>query len=79
VRNLWLAQSSVVALRSNRPARLKPGILTGPVGRLAPAQRVFLCVVLTPSEALEEKYQCMAESAKVEAHLPTADPLRVSV
>jgi len=51
------------ALRADTPARLRP------------IERVFLCLVLTHSEALEDQYLCMEEWARVTEELQADDPL----
>lgn len=53
-----------------RPARWR--------GRgLRPIERVFLCLVLTHSEALDDQHLCMEEWGQAMAELASDDPLNV--
>jgi alkyl hydroperoxide reductase subunit AhpC/uncharacterized protein (DUF924 family) len=56
-------------------ALVKRGLRVGVSGRLRPIERVFLCLVLTHSEALDDQYLCMEEWGRAMQDLASDDPL----
>jgi len=58
-------------------ALVKRGLRIGVSGRLRPVEHVFLCLVLTHSEELDDQYLCMAEWDRAMAELASDDPLNV--
>jgi hypothetical protein len=54
---------------------VKRGLRVGLSGRLRPIERVFLCLVLTHSESLDDQYLCMEEWGRAMADLTSDDPL----
>ena len=58
-------------------ALVKRGLRIGISERLSPIERVFLCLVLTHSETLDDQHMCMAEWDQVMDALSSDDPLNV--
>src|SRR5262249_41589747 len=58
-------------------ALVKRGLRIDASGRLRPIERIFLCLVLTHSEALEDQYLCLEEWSRTMAELAPNDPLNV--
>jgi uncharacterized protein (DUF924 family) len=56
-------------------ALVKRALRAGVSERLRPIERVFLCLALTHSEALEDQHLCMQEWGHVTAELAADDPL----
>jgi len=56
---------------------VKRGLRVGVAARLRPVERVFLCLVLTHSEALDDQHLCMEEWGRAMAELAPDDPLNV--
>jgi peroxiredoxin len=56
---------------------VKRGLRVGVAKDLRPIERVFLCLVLTHSEALEDQYLCMEEWERAMEELAPNDPLNV--
>ena len=54
---------------------VKRGLRVGVSERLRPIERVFLCLVLTHSEALDDQYLCMEEWGRAMEELAPDDPL----
>jgi len=54
---------------------VKRALRAGASERLQPIERVFLCLVLTHSEALEDQHRCMQEWGRAMAELASDDPL----
>ena len=54
---------------------VKRGLRVGVSGRLRPIERVFLCLVLTHSESLDDQHLCMEEWGRAMAELASDDPL----
>jgi uncharacterized protein (DUF924 family) len=53
---------------------VKRGLRVGVAERLRPVERVFLCLVLTHSEALDDQHLCMEEWARAMIELASDDP-----
>jgi uncharacterized protein (DUF924 family) len=58
-------------------ALVKRGLRMGVSARLRPVERVFLCLVLTHSEILDDQHLCMQEWDQAMAVLKPDDPLNV--
>jgi alkyl hydroperoxide reductase subunit AhpC/uncharacterized protein (DUF924 family) len=56
-------------------ALVKRGLRVGVSERLRPIERVFLCLVLTHSESLDDQYLCMEEWGRAMKELAQDDPL----
>src|SRR4051812_11238177 len=54
---------------------VKRGLRVGVGERLRPMERVFLCLVLTHSEVLDDQHRCMEEWERTMAELAHDDPL----
>ena len=54
---------------------VKRGLRVGVGERLRPMERVFLCLVLTHSETLDDQHRCMEEWGRAMAELAPDDPL----
>jgi alkyl hydroperoxide reductase subunit AhpC len=54
---------------------VKRGLRTGVSERLRPIERVFLCLVLTHSEVLDDQHLCMDEWSRAMTELAPDDPL----
>lgn len=54
---------------------VKRGLRVGVAERLRPVERVFLCLVLTHSEALDDQHLCMEEWGRAMIELAPDDPL----
>src|SRR5437868_294018 len=54
---------------------VKRGLRVGVAERLRPAERVFLCLVLTHSEALDDEHLCMEERGRAMIELASVDPV----
>jgi alkyl hydroperoxide reductase subunit AhpC/uncharacterized protein (DUF924 family) len=74
-RNMYRATPQMYACDARCLALVKRGLRVGMSGRLRPIERVFLCLVLTHSEALGDQYLCMEEWGRAMADLTSADPL----
>jgi uncharacterized protein (DUF924 family) len=76
-RNMYRGTPQMYAADARCLELVKRG-LRGDVGaRLHPIERVFLCLALTHSEALEDQLLCMEEWGRVMAALAAGDPLNV--
>jgi uncharacterized protein (DUF924 family) len=74
-RNMYRDTSRMYANDARCRDLVKRALRAGVCERLRPIERVFLCLVLTHSEALEDQHLCMAEWGKVAAELASDDPL----
>jgi thioredoxin-dependent peroxiredoxin len=74
-RNMYRATPQMYACDARCLALVKRGLRVGMSGRLRPIERVFLCLVLTHSEALDDQYLCMEEWGRAMADLASDDPL----
>src|SRR4051812_5325215 len=74
-RNMYRATPQMYAHDARCLALVKRGLRVGVGGRLRPIERVFLCLVLTHSEVLDDQYLCMEEWDRAMADLAPDDPL----
>jgi len=74
-RNMYRATPQMYACDARCLALVKRGLRVGLSGRLRPIERVFLCLVLTHSESLDDQYLCMEEWGRAMADLTSDDPL----
>ena len=74
-RNMYRGTPQMYACDARCLALVKRGLRVGMGGRLRPIERVFLCLVLTHSEALDDQYLCMEEWGRAMAELASDDPL----
>jgi alkyl hydroperoxide reductase subunit AhpC/uncharacterized protein (DUF924 family) len=74
-RNMYRDTLQMYACDSHCLALVKRGLRVGVSARLRPIERIFLCLVLTHSEALDDQYLCMEEWDRTMAELAADDPL----
>ena len=74
-RNMYRDTPQMYACDARCLALVKRGLRVGVSKCLRPIERVFLCLVLTHSEALEDQYLCMEEWGRAMADLASDDPL----
>ncbi|HZO44402.1 MAG TPA: DUF924 family protein [Xanthobacteraceae bacterium] len=74
-RNMYRDTPQMYARDAHCLALVKSGLRIGLANRLRPIERVFLCLVLTHSEKLDDQHLCMAEWARVMEQLAPDDPL----
>jgi len=76
-RNMYRDTARMYDCDAHCLALVKRGLRVGISERLSPMERVFLCLVLTHSETLDDHYMCMAEWDRAMAELSPDDPLNV--
>ncbi len=76
-RNMYRDTPQMYGCDARCQALVKRGLRVGMSERLRPIERVFLCLVLTHSEALDDQHMCMAEWDRTIAELALDDPLNV--
>jgi alkyl hydroperoxide reductase subunit AhpC len=76
-RNMYLDAAQMYACDAHSRALVRRRLRIGVSGRLAPIERVFLCLVLTHSEILDDQHLCMQEWDQAMATLAPDDPLNV--
>src|SRR6476661_3376791 len=76
-RNMYRDTQQMYAWDARCLALVKRGLRVGVSKRLRPIERVFLCLVLTHSEALDDQYLCMEEWGRAMEDLAPDDPLNV--
>ncbi len=74
-RNMYRDTPQMFACDARCRSLVKRGLRAGVSEHLRPIERVFLCLVLTHSEALDDQYLCMEEWDRVMAELAQDDPL----
>ena len=74
-RNMYRDTPKMYACDAHCLALVRRGLRIGLSGRLRPIERVFLCLVLTHSEALDDQHLCMEEWDRVMDELASDDPL----
>jgi len=74
-RNMYRDTPQMYACDAHCLALVKRGLRVDVSGRLRPIERVFLCLVLTHSEALDDQYLCMEEWDRAMTELASDDPL----
>ena len=76
-RNMYRDTPQMYACDARCLALVKRGLRVGVSARLRPIERVFLCLVLTHSEALDDQHLCMEEWGRAMEELAPDDPLNV--
>jgi alkyl hydroperoxide reductase subunit AhpC/uncharacterized protein (DUF924 family) len=76
-RNMYRDTAKMYACDAHCRALVKRGLRMGVSARLRPVERVFLCLVLTHSEILDDQHLCMQEWDQAMAVLKPDDPLNV--
>jgi alkyl hydroperoxide reductase subunit AhpC/uncharacterized protein (DUF924 family) len=74
-RNMYRDTSQMYATDARCLALVKRGLRVGASGGLRPIERVFLCLALTHSEALDDQHLCMEEWGRAMEELAPDDPL----
>jgi len=74
-RNMYRDTPQMYACDARCLALVKRGLRVGVSGRLLPTERLFLCLVLTHSEALGDQHLCMEEWGRTMKDLGPDDPL----
>ena len=74
-RNMYRDTPEMYASDARCLALVKRGLRVGVRARLRPIERVFLCLALTHSEALEDQHLCMEEWGRAMEDLAPDDPL----
>ena len=74
-RNMYRDTAQMYACDARCRDLVKRGLRTGVSERLRPIERVFLCLVLTHSEVLDDQHLCMDEWARAMTELAPDDPL----
>jgi alkyl hydroperoxide reductase subunit AhpC/uncharacterized protein (DUF924 family)/CRP-like cAMP-binding protein len=76
-RNMYRDTPQMYAFDARCQSLVKRGLRVGISNRLRPIERVFLCLVLTHSESVEDQHLCMEEWARAMEELAPDDPLNV--
>ena len=74
-RNMYRDTPQMYACDARCRDLVKRGLRVGVGARLRPIERVFLCLVLTHSEALDDQHLCMEEWGRAMDELAPDDPL----
>ena len=74
-RNIYRDTSQMYDCDARCLALVKRGLRVGVSERLRPIERVFLCLALTHSEALDDQHLCMEEWGRAMSELAADDPL----
>ena len=74
-RNMYRDTAQMYACDARCRDLVKRGLRTGVSERLRPIERVFLCLVLTHSEVLDDQHLCMDEWGRAMTELAPDDPL----
>ena len=74
-RNMYRDTPQMYACDARCLAQVKRGLRVGVSGRLRPIERVFLCLALTHSEALDDQHLCLEEWGRAMEDLASDDPL----
>jgi uncharacterized protein (DUF924 family) len=74
-RNVYRGTARMYANDARCLELVKRALRAGASERLQPVERVFLCLVLTHSEALEDQHLCLQEWGRAMAGLASDDPL----
>ena len=74
-RNMYRDTPQMYACDARCLSLVKRGLRAGASGSLRPIERVFLCLVLTHSEALNDQLLCMEEWDRAMTDLEVDDPL----
>ena len=76
-RNMYRDTPQMYACDARCQRLVKRGLRVGVGARLRPIERVFLCLVLTHSEVLDDQHLCMEEWERAMEELAPDDPLNV--
>lgn len=76
-RNIYRDTPQMYASDARCQRLVKRGLRVGVSARLRPIERVFLCLALTHSEALDDQLLCLDEWERVTKELAPDDPLNV--
>ena len=76
-RNLYRDTPQMYACDARCQSLVKRGLRAGVSARLRPIERVFLCLVLTHSESLDDQLMCMEEWGRAMEELAPDDPLNI--
>ena len=76
-RNMYRDTPQMYACDTRCQGLVKRGLRVGVSGRLGTIERVFLCLALTHSEALDDQLLCMEEWTRAMEELAPDDPLNV--
>lgn len=76
-RNMYRDTPQMYATDARCQSLVKRGLKVGVGEKLRPIERVFLCLVLTHSESLEDQQLCMEQWEKIMVQLAPDDPLNV--
>jgi alkyl hydroperoxide reductase subunit AhpC/uncharacterized protein (DUF924 family)/CRP-like cAMP-binding protein len=76
-RNMYRDTPQMYACDARCRGLVKRGLRAGISARLRPIERVFLCLALTHSEALDDQLLCMEEWGRTMEDLAADDPLNV--
>ena len=76
-RNMYRDTPQMYASDARCQGLVRRGLRVGISGRLRPIERVFLCLALTHSEALDDQLLCMEEWGRAMEELASDDPLNV--
>ena len=74
-RNMYRETPEMYACDRRCLALVRRGLRVGVARRLRPIERVFLCLALTHSEALDDQHLCMEEWGRAMEELAPEDPL----
>ena len=74
-RNMYRETDKMYACDAHCRSLVRRGLRIGVSARLAPIERVFLCLALTHSEVLDDQHLCMQEWDQAMAVLRADDPL----
>jgi thioredoxin-dependent peroxiredoxin len=74
-RNMYRDTAQMYACDARCRDLVKRGLRTGVSERLRPIERIFLCLVLTHSEVLDDQHLCMDEWCRAMTELAPDDPL----
>jgi alkyl hydroperoxide reductase subunit AhpC/uncharacterized protein (DUF924 family) len=74
-RNMYRDTAQMYACDARCRDLVKRGLRSGVSERLRPIERVFLCLVLTHSEVLDDQHLCMDEWGRAMTELAPDDPL----
>jgi alkyl hydroperoxide reductase subunit AhpC/uncharacterized protein (DUF924 family)/CRP-like cAMP-binding protein len=76
-RNMYRNTPHMYASDARCLALVKRGLRVGVGARLRPIERIFLCLVLSHSEVLDDQHLCMEEWGRAMEDLASDDPLNV--
>ena len=74
-RNMYRDTPQMYGCDAHCRSLVKRGLRAGVIASLRPIERVFLCLVLTHSEVLDDQHLCMQEWSQAMTELAADDPL----